>query len=250
MPLPPEQVRKQQQADATRDRESVLATLPAIVTPTLPALPAIEGADAYLERNPTMMVGRVIKPNGKTGIIAFTDEETPVPSDWEFIVLIESIWCGWARLEESQPAQYEGGLLFSSKGFRRPGREELGDTDPAQWRLGKFDNEPSDPWKEAVFVPMEERGVGELYTLQIVSKPRSAAIFAVDGLLRHCRALMRRAPDMCPAIKLKMSQYESKRYGMQWKPSFQVVGKAPRTSAAKPDTSISADMDDEIPNFN
>jgi hypothetical protein len=241
-PRTSEEIRKSQVADAEREH----ASLPALVTPTLPTLPAIEGADAYLNRNPSMMVGRVVKPNGKTGVITHIDDETPVSPDTEFVVLTESIWCGWARLEEGQPAQYEGGLLFSPKGFHRPGRDELPDQDPEQWPLGKFDDQPADPWKEAVFVPMEERSVGELYTLQIVSKPRSAAIFATDGLLKHCQALMHRSPDMAPVIRLKMSQYESTRYGLQWKPHFQVVGKTPRASAAKPNTGIDADMNDEV----
>ena len=246
----PEQVRAQQKADAEKANTALQASLPAIVKrAALPALPAIDGADAYIDRNPTMMVGRGIKPNSKSGVIAFTDDETPVSPDREFTVIAESIWCGFARLEEGQPTKYAGGLLFDPKGFHRPAREELGDDDPTQWPVSKFDGEPGDPWKESVFVPLEDSTTGELFTLQIVSKPRSAAIYAVDGLLRHCHMLMRRSPDMCPVIKLKMSQYESKKYGMQWKPLFQVVGKTSRASAAKPDTSIGADMDDAIPAF-
>ena len=44
-----------------------------------------------------------------------------------------------------------------------------------------------------------------------------------------------------------MTQYESKKYGMQWKPNYQVVGKTEKASVSAPDTSIAADMDDRIP---
>ena len=61
---------------------------------------------------------------------------------------------------------------------------------------------------------------------------------------------MRRThPDELPVVKLKTGGFMHKddRIGFVTTPLFAVVGRAPRDSAAKPDTSIDADMQDEIP---
>jgi hypothetical protein len=241
-----EQIRKQQNADAERGRAAIKARLPAVSEQqlTLPAIPAIQGTDAFIDRNPSMLVGRIIRPNGKDGTVIFTDDGTVVPNSQPFTVIVDSIWAGLVRLVEGEPSQYAGGLLFD-KDFRRPGRDEVGDTSVKDWPISKFDNLPTDPWKECVLVPLEGE-TGEMFTLQIQSKPRSAAIYAIDGLLRHCRQLRRRHPDFYPVIKIGMVQYESKKFGMQWKPNFQIIGKTEKASVSAPDTSIAADMNDEI----
>jgi hypothetical protein len=93
---------------------------------------------------------------------------------------------------------------------------------------------------------MEDGSSGELFTLRVQSRPGRAAISAIDGLLRHCRQLAKRQPDVFPVIKIKMGSYESRKYGMQWKPVFQIVGRTPKTSIAAPDTSTAADLNDQI----
>ena len=85
-----------------------------------------------------------------------------------------------------------------------------------------------------------------MITLQIQSKPKTAAIFATDAFLRHCKQTLKRFPDFYPLIKIGMSPYQSKNFGQQWKPNFQPCGKIERASAAKPDGSIATDMNDEI----
>jgi hypothetical protein len=246
MPQTAEQIRKQQKADAEKGTAKLKAHLPALPEQqlTLPAIPAIQGTDAFIDRNPSMLVGRVIRTNGKDGTVIFTDDGSTVPDDLSFTVLTDSIWCGWVRLVEGEISQYSGGLLFD-KDFHRVGRDELGDINVKDWPVSKFDNLPTDPWKECCLMPLEGEA-GEMFTLQVQSKPRSAAIFAIDGLLRHCRQLRRRHPDFCPVIKIGMTQYESKKFGMQWKPNYQVVGKTEKASVSAPDTSIAADMNDEI----
>ena len=54
---------------------------------------------------------------------------------------------------------------------------------------------------------------------------------------------------MFPVIRLKVGgfQHRDERVGWVHVPVFAVVGRAPKDSAAKPDTSIGADMSDEIP---
>jgi hypothetical protein len=220
--------------------------LPAPVAPAVPAVPAVQGIDEYLNRNPTMSIGRIMQPNGKDGKIYYGDDGAEVPPGVAYTVLGDSIWVGWARLVEGEAPQHKGGFPFSDDTFRRPGRGELGDADPTQWPLSKFDNQPTDPWKECVLVPLEDGSSGELFTLRVQSRPGSAAISATDGLLRHCRQLAKRQPDVFPVIKIKMGTYESRKYGPQWKPVYQIVGRTPKTSVTAPDTSIAADMNDEV----
>jgi hypothetical protein len=250
--LTPEEVRAKQKLDAEKDRNAIGAKLPAVVTPTdvtLTVVPALTSTADYFDRNPgRMVVGRPVRPNLKEGRWIFADDDTDLPEGAEYAALYDHTWAGWVRLEADQPPQYNGGLLFGEN-YARPSREELGDLDPTQWPVSQFDGQPTDPQKEAVYVPLENTESGEMLTIQIQSKPRSAAIFAVDGLLSHCRQLARRAPDFYPVIRLAIGSYESKKFGSQYKPVFQIVGKTPKAGTTKPDTSIGADMDDAIPLF-
>jgi len=52
-------------------------------------------------------------------------------------------------------------------------------------------------------------------------------------------------------VRLKIGgfQHRDDRVGWVKTPVLAVVGRAPKDSAAKPDTSIAADMNDEIPGF-
>lgn len=252
-PPTPEQINAEQRRVAEKEHAARQANLPATLpgTPALPTMPALLSADDYFGRNPSrMVVGRPVRPNLKLGKWIYADDaaDTPLPDDAEYAVLYDSTWCGWVRLEADTPPQYEGGLLFS-EGFKRPSREELGDSDPAYWPISQFDNLPTDPWKEAAYQPLEQLPSGELLTIQIQSKPRSSAIFAIDGLLSHCRQLMRRDHESYPIIRLGIGNYESRKYGQQYKPIFRIVGKTPKAGIAKHDTSLKADLDDDLPFF-
>jgi hypothetical protein len=72
---------------------------------------------------------------------------------------------------------------------------------------------------------------------------------AIGNLLRHYNRMQTTNPDMYPVAKLKVGgfQHRDDRVGWVKTPAFAVVGRAPKDSAAKPDTSVAADMDDEIP---
>jgi hypothetical protein len=70
---------------------------------------------------------------------------------------------------------------------------------------------------------------------------------AIVDLLRHYNRLHASDDDLYPVVRLKASGFQHKRVGWVATPLFVIVGKAPRNSAAKPDTSIGADMNDELP---
>jgi hypothetical protein len=252
-PPTPEQIRAEQKQQAEADTAQIQANLPAVPPAAqLPAImePALNNADEYLARNPSMVVGRPAHPNGKDGTIYYNDDNTEVSPKTVWTVITDGIWVGRVRLVEGEPAQYDGGLFFTPD-WRRRARQELGDLDPTIWPVNRFDSSKrDDPWKEAAYIPMEDGASGEMITLQIQSKPKTAAVFATDGFLRYCKQTLKRFPDFYPLVKIGMSPYPSKQFGQQWKPNFQPCGKIARASAAKPDASIGADMNDAIPDFN
>jgi hypothetical protein len=86
---------------------------------------------------------------------------------------------------------------------------------------------------------------GELFTLQGTQSPTT--INALKALLATYQRRAKSDPDHYPVIRLKVGTYENRKFGTLPKPAFTIVGKAPKASSAKPDTSISADMNDTIP---
>jgi hypothetical protein len=61
--------------------------------------------------------------------------------------------------------------------------------------------------------------------------------------------MQRQGGKELPVVKLKPGGFNHRdpRVGWVATPQFQIVGRAPRDSAAKPDTAVAADMDDAIP---
>jgi hypothetical protein len=250
-PLSPEQVREQQKRQAEADLARVRANLPAkavaatvVTTAVAPAAaPAFESADAYLNSG-GMSVGRVIRFDGKNGRFVFKDDDSEVSSDTDFVMLGDGAWVGWIKFHEEGAPEHVGGLI-SDQNFRRPGREELGDDNPTLWPASKFADRPEDPWKEAIYIPLEQRETGELFTLQATQSPTT--INAFKALLSLYQRRAKSDPNHYPVIRLKVGEYPNKKFGMLPKPAFTIVGKAEKKSTAKPDTSIAADMNDEIP---
>jgi hypothetical protein len=71
----------------------------------------------------------------------------------------------------------------------------------------------------------------------------------VGNLLKHYDRMRRKDDDHYPVVRLKPGGYNSRdpRVGWVHTPTFVIVGKAPKMSAAIPDTSPAADMNDAIP---
>jgi hypothetical protein len=130
-------------------------------------------------------------------------------------------------------------------GFVPPNREELGDTDQALWEKD-LSGRPADPWQHQMLLPLQEIETGELL---IFATSSITGRRAVGNLLRHCERMRVRDPDYYPVIKLQTSgfQHKDERVGFVRTPAFPVVGKTPKSGAAKFDTSVSADLNDAIP---
>jgi hypothetical protein len=54
-------------------------------------------------------------------------------------------------------------------------------------------------------------------------------------------------PDQLPVIKLRAGGYDDRRFGWVKIPAFEFVGKAPKANVAAAATTVSADLNDALP---
>jgi hypothetical protein len=259
-PRTTQQALAQQKADAARGRnqpsaaqqpqdefERIMGQPVAPATVTSVAVPDTRTPQqAYLDEiaPPSSLVGRPIKFNGKNGKWLFGDTDEEIDPNTDFIALCDEILIGWIKFngKGELPTRIQG-LLFD--GFIMPPQNTLPDRDPSKWELG-LDGEPADPWQHQMCLILQSPGTHELATFATTSPTGRRA---VGNLLRHYDRLRRKDDDHYPVVRLRVSGYNHKdeRVGWVHVPVFAVVGKAPKTSAAIPDTSRRGDMDDEIP---
>src|SRR5262245_56744756 len=237
-----EQARKlkeQQQAAKTA------ASVPATVTATPPAPLTIDNRtpeEIYADEIcPTSIVGQLTRFDGKVGkyIVVETGEDI---SGRQFICACDETLGGYIRFNgEGQPPDRVQGLIY--RGWIKPRRDTLGDNDRSQWPIG-LSGRPEDPWKEQVNLVLMDPETRAFFTFATTSKTgRSGA----GALLQHYNRMRKNDPDSYPIVRLTPSGYNDKRYGWVNKPVFAIIGRTPKTAAAVPDTSVAADMNDEIP---
>jgi hypothetical protein len=203
-----------------------------------------DDAARYLDEvAPAGIAGRRIKFT-KDGVYATTDDGKAVPDGVEFVVLADETQVGWIRFNGAREApDCHMGLLFD--GFVMPLRESLGDLDESAWEEG-LNGQPQDPWQHQQNLVLQRTDTQELFTFSTSSKTGRKA---VGNLLRHYTRMRKTHPDMLPVIKLGKGGFEhsDKRVGFVTTPVLVVVGRAPRDSAAKPDTSTAAFIEDQDP---
>jgi len=179
----------------------------------------------------------------KTGTFITPDDEGEVKDAIDFIALCDMTLIGWIKFNDDAPPTRHMGLLYD--GFVMPPRDSLGDFDPNDWSAG-LSGEPEDPWKHQIYLVLQQSGTTELFTFVTSSKTGRRS---VGNLLRHYDRMRKSNADEYPVVRLKRGGFEHKdeRIGFVPTPVFAVVGRAPRDSAAKPDTSSGNDMSDGIP---
>jgi hypothetical protein len=201
---------------------------------------------AYLDEiaPPSSQVGRPIKFDGKAGKWLFSDTDEEISADTYFIPLCDEILIGWIKFngKGEQPDRIQG-LLYD--GFVMPSQSTLPDRDPSKWELG-LSGEPEDPWQHQMCLVLQSPGTHELGTFATSSRTGRRA---VGNLLRHYDRMRKKDDDHYPVVRLKVSGYNHRdeRVGWVHTPVFAVVGKAPKASAAIPDTSLAGDLSDTIP---
>jgi hypothetical protein len=241
MPRTSEQIRKQQKADAERETAQRKANLPAPTNSgTALAVPDNRtGVQKYIDEiAPASIVGRMIKFS-KDGEFATTDDDAVIGDDVDFTALVDQILIGFIRFNgEGAPPDRVMGLLY--EGFMMPSRKSLGNLDQSQWEMG-LDGKPQDPWSHQVYLVLQRGDSGELFTFVTSSITGRRA---VGTLLRHYDRMQRTRPDQYPVVRLKVGGFQHKddRVGWVKTPVIAVVGRTPKDSAAKPDSSLAADL--------
>jgi hypothetical protein len=227
------QVLQQQNDDAERDRGAV-----ALRTTTTPA--AINAGLGYLAKHASS--GTVLRFSKDGKFIQPTQGDAELPEGTELVCHWDQARAGFQRFNgKGEPPDVKIGLIFGGK---PPERSELGDNDPSQWPISDMTGQPEDPWREVQMVPLESVETGEIYVFQTMSV---TGLRAVANLLRQSSRMAAKDPDHIPVVKLRAGGFDHRKYGWVRVPAFEFVGKAPKTNAAAAETSISADLNDEIP---
>lgn len=241
MPRTAKQVLADQNQQAERERAQ--QQLPATRQAALPATPDHRSArQRYLDEvAPSGIVGRLIKFDGKEGKFIFVDTEETISDAEDFVALADQTLAAYVKFQPDQSPLRIGGLLYAQD-FTLPSRDQLGDTDPRKWEIG-LSGRPEDPWREELMVVLKRPPTMELLTFTTMSKTGRRA---VGNLLKHYDRLQVAGPGSFPVARLKPGGYQDSRYGWVHVPNFVVVGVSPGHTAAIPDTSLKAQLNDEI----
>ena len=254
------QVLAQQKADAERERAQKAANKTAAVANKPAAPPAARPATAvtlpdgdgrtalqkYIDEiAPSSIAGRMMK-FGKNGEFIVADTEETVSPDTDFIALCDETLVGWIKFHRDDgetPPDRIMGILYD--GFVMPPRESLGDLDQADWPAG-LSGLAEDPWQHQICLVLQAPGTHELFTFVTTSRTGRRAI---GNLLRYYDRLRQKDDESYPVVRCKVGGFNHRDERIGWVPvpTFAIVGKAPKASAAVPDTSVRAQLNDEIP---
>jgi hypothetical protein len=250
-PTPEEIIAEQKRVAEARRKARVPAkaapSVPAVAQPTAPAplAPDARTPEEYVDSvAPSMFAGPLVRFS-KEGTFVIVETEEKIGPDTDFVVPCDEMWVGWIKFgAEGAPPERHGDLLYKD-GFTLRPRGDLGDNDMTQWSTG-LDGLPEDPWKLENLLVLQNTKTGALYTFATTSQTGRRA---VGNLLRHYNRMRRNDSDGYPVVRLRPSGFQSKKKGVGWvhTPSFVVVGRTAKNSAAPPDTSVAADLNDSIP---
>jgi hypothetical protein len=222
------------------------ANLPVKAAPMAVAIPDNRTpVQTYLDDiAPGSVVGRMIKFN-KDGNFVTHDDGAVIGDDIDFVALCDQTLIGFVKFNgEGEPPDRHMGLLYD--GFVMPARASLGDLDAAAWEVG-LDGKPADPWQHHIYLVLERRDEShELFTYVTSSITGRRA---VGNLLRHYDRTQKTDANSYPIVRLKVGgfQHRDDRVGWVKTPVIAIVGRVPKDNAAKPDSSIGTDLNDEIP---
>ena len=198
---------------------------------------------AYLAAHGVGMNGTFFK-FAKDGKFRKTSDGEEIPEGTQFVVIYDQIQGGWIKfMGKGNPPERKQGNLF--EGFVPPDRESLGDNDQSQWDEG-LSAKPADPWQFQLLLPLQHVETGELYVFNTSSITGRRA---VDNLIQACGRMQRAEPGDYPIIKLRIGgfQHRDERIGWIKTPAFERCGKAPKADTTMADTSLSGELNDEVP---
>jgi len=237
---------RKKQAEAQKQQAAARNNVPAKVASSAPAPAIIDNRtpeQCYIDEiAPSMIAGQLVKFS-KAGTFTIVETEEEISPDRDFVALCDEVLVGWVKFNgEGEPPTRHQGLLYG--GFTMPARSTLGDGDESQWPPG-LDGQPADPWQHQICLPLQDPKTRALFTFATSSLTGRRS---VGNLLRHFDRMERKDGDHYPVVRLKPSGFMHKEKAIGWvaTPSFVVVGRVPKNSAVVPNTSVAADMNDQI----
>ena len=198
---------------------------------------------AYLAAHGVGMSGTFFK-FAKDGRFRKSTDDEEVPEGTQFVVIYDQIQGGWIKfMGKGNPPERKQGNIFD--GFVPPNRESLGDLDQNEWEVG-LSGRPADPWQFQLLLPLQNVETGELFVFNTSSVTGRRA---VDSLIQACGRMQRAEPNDYPIIKLRIGgfQHRDERIGWVKTPAFERIGKSLKTDVAVTQTSLDADLNDEVP---
>jgi hypothetical protein len=241
MPRTAKQVLAEQNQQTERDRQQLATRKPTTPASALPD--TRNDHEKYLDEiAPSGVVGRLVKFS-KGGEYIYLDNDEKIGPDEDFVALLDQTLISWVRFHEGEPPERIGGLLY--QGFVLPPRQALGDNDKADWPVG-LSGDREDVWKHEIMIVLKKPATQELLTFTTTSKTGRRA---VGNLLRHYERLQKTDPGAFPVVRLRPGgfNHSDPRIGWVPTPTFVVVGVTPGHTAAVPDTSVKAQLNDQIP---
>jgi hypothetical protein len=240
---------QKKQAEVQKQQAAARNNVPAKAVSNTPATAIIDNRtpeQRYIDEiAPSMIAGQLVKFS-KEGTFTIVENDEEISPDRDFVALADEVLVGWVKFNgEGEPPTRHQGLLYG--GFTMPARNSLGDLDESQWPPG-LDGQPADPWQHQICLPLQDPKTQALFTFATSSLTGRRS---VGNLLRHFDRMERKNGDYYPVVRLKPSGFQHKEKAIGWvpTPSFVVVGRTPKTSAVVPNTSIAADLNDEIPHL-
>ena len=172
------------------------------------------------------IVGDILKFTKFGEFVAGQDEEE-LPEGTRLIANMDELLTGWIRWEDNKPTDQLMGRVVDR--FQVARRNDLGDTDEAQWERDD-DNKPRDPWQRANYLVMKAEDSDQLYTFTTGSK---SGLNAIGELCKLFGRQMRQRPDEFPIVALTPDFYIHPKYKKIFVPKFDIVGWAPKSDVAK-----------------
>jgi hypothetical protein len=231
--------------DGATSAPAPTTTLPArsSSTTTVAAPVDMDAVERHLDKvSPQGIAGHLLKLT-QNGEFRTKDTDEKIERAVEFVCLANETFVGWQKFNgPGEPPDRIMGLLYG--GFNLPAKDTLPDRDEALWLPG-LSGTPEDPWKYTMCAVLRKVENNELYTFSTDSR---SGCQAVTALLRHFNQMEKRGESAFPVVRLEaILKDRVKVPGTYHVPMFVIVGRSPKESFEKPDTSLEADTGDEIP---
>jgi hypothetical protein len=169
-------------------------------------------------------------------------EAQPVEKGTQLVATgTSAAWVKWAG---GKPVE----TRLRQPGTKMPEREELGDSDQAQWELGPDKKTPRDPWVQTRFVYLISADTAEAFTFSTSSWGGREAVINLGDAIARMRSVH---PNAMPVVALEAAPMAT-RFGRKSKPVLKITGwkaignKAPELEHLPPLT-VEQELDDECP---